>query len=109
VSASLAHPDRLRAASQRQRTTAVAHFRLMVMMLMFIGITSVIALRLGWLAVTSDGGRSTAPSNGLLPDRGDIVDRNGVPLATTIDAWSIAIHPTRCWGTRNCWPTGWPS
>ncbi len=27
--------------------------------------------------------------------RGDIYDRNGVPLAQTIDAWSIGVHPAR--------------
>lgn len=27
--------------------------------------------------------------------RGDIVDRNGQPLARTIDGWSIAIHPNK--------------
>ncbi|HEU0067203.1 MAG TPA: penicillin-binding protein 2, partial [Sphingomonas sp.] len=30
--------------------------------------------------------------------RGDIVDRNGAPLARTIDAWTIAVHPKQLIG-----------
>ena len=30
--------------------------------------------------------------------RGDIVDRNGQPLARTIDAWTIAVHPKQLIG-----------
>ena len=36
----------------------------------------------------------------LLPARGDIVDRNGVPLARTIDAWAIALRPRDIIGDR---------
>lgn len=32
--------------------------------------------------------------------RGDIVDRNGEPLARTIDAWAIGIHPDQILGDR---------
>ena len=34
------------------------------------------------------------------PDRGDIVDRNGDPLARTIDAWTIAVHPSKVIGDK---------
>src|SRR5207244_1382619 len=36
----------------------------------------------------------------LIPERGDIVDRNGDALARTIDAWIIAIHPTKVIGDK---------
>ena len=36
----------------------------------------------------------------LVPDRGDIVDRDGQPLARTIDAWTIAVHPTKIIGDK---------
>jgi cell division protein FtsI (penicillin-binding protein 3) len=35
-----------------------------------------------------------------LAARGDIVDRNGAPLARTIDAWTIAVHPRKLMGDR---------
>jgi cell division protein FtsI (penicillin-binding protein 3) len=36
--------------------------------------------------------------NPLIPARGDILDRNGIPLARTIDAWTIAVHPNKLVG-----------
>ena len=36
----------------------------------------------------------------LIPERGDIVDRDGQPLARTIDAWTIALHPTKVIGDK---------
>src|SRR3546814_6145352 len=35
---------------------------------------------------------------GGLPARADIVDRNGVPLARTMDAYSIAVRPSKLIG-----------
>ncbi|GGE88550.1 peptidoglycan D,D-transpeptidase FtsI family protein [Sphingomonas prati] len=98
MTAALARTDRVRVAGQRQQTTATAHFRLMVMMLLFIFVTGIVGARLLWLAVASDGQQALKAPRGLVPDRGDIVDRNGMPLATTIDAWSIAVHPNKVIG-----------
>nr|WP_246350630.1 penicillin-binding protein 2 [Sphingobium boeckii] len=74
-----------------------AHYRLMVMMLVFLGVGLLIGLRLSYLAVFGDEPRSRVAGT-LVPLRGDIVDRNGVPLARTIDAWSIGVHPDRLLG-----------
>src|SRR6185295_5069156 len=52
------------------------------------------------LQLSSDHGGVDQLANPLLPPRGDIVDRNGVPLARTIEAWSIAVHPQRIIGDR---------
>ncbi len=89
----VARPDRVRLAGQRQQSLALVHFRLMVVMLLFLGVVGVIALRLLYVSIFVGGGASTPAGDGLLPARGDIVDRNGVPLATTIQAWSIGLHP----------------
>ena len=35
-----------------------------------------------------------------MPVRADIVDRHGVPLARTMDAWSIAVKPAEVLGDR---------
>ncbi len=89
----VARPDRVRLAGQRQQSLALVHFRLMVVMLLFLGVVGVIALRLLYVSIFVGGAAATPAADGLLPARGDIVDRNGVPLATTIQAWSIGIHP----------------
>jgi cell division protein FtsI (penicillin-binding protein 3) len=101
MTALVARPERVRLAGQRQQVSATAHFRLMVVMLLFIGVTFLISARLVYLLAFEGRPERAVASNGLLPDRGDIVDRNGVPLARTIDAWSIAVHPKKIVGDRD--------
>ena len=98
MSAVIATPARVRLAGQRQQTIATAHFRLMVVMLLFMGVTVVIAGRLAWLSLFEERLVQSSRSYGLIPARADIVDRNGVPLARTFDAWSIAVHPNKLLG-----------
>ncbi|NIJ33847.1 peptidoglycan D,D-transpeptidase FtsI family protein [Sphingomonas oligoaromativorans] len=93
MTATVTRPDRVRLAGQRQQSLALVHFRLMVVMLLFLGVVGVIALRLLWISIFAGSAPSTPAADGLLPARGDIVDRNGVPLARTIQAWSIGLHP----------------
>lgn len=84
-------------SGQRQQSLAITYHRLMLVMLVFAGVTTLIALRLVYLQIFTD--RTTvSAANPLLPARGDILDRNGVPLARTIDAWSIAVHPNKLLG-----------
>ncbi|MBA3676960.1 MAG: penicillin-binding protein 2 [Sphingosinicella sp.] len=85
------------ASGQRQQSLALIYHRLMLVMLLFAGVTALITLRLVYLQLFTD--RAVAAiGNPLLPARGDLVDRNGVPLARTIDAWSIAVHPNKLLG-----------
>lgn len=87
----------VRGAPAQQQAMALTYHRLMLVMLVFAGVTALIVARLVYLQLFTD--RSTvAAGNPLLPARGDIVDRNGVPLARTIDAWSIAVHPRKLIG-----------
>lgn len=77
----------------------VSRQRLMVIMLLFILVTAVIAIRLVQLSLTShdDGQSSVKPA----VTRGQILDRNGVPLATTIKMWTIAVNPQAILGDRD--------
>jgi cell division protein FtsI (penicillin-binding protein 3) len=88
---------RMRAPAERQKTLALTYHRLMLMMLVFAGVTFVIAMRLVLLQVFNDRGSATIGTP-LIPARGDIVDRNGIPLARTIDAWTISVHPNKLVG-----------
>jgi cell division protein FtsI (penicillin-binding protein 3) len=79
---------------------AVMHQRLMFGMLVYGGVVALIAIRILYLAVFGDhAGRKTGITS-FVPDRGDIVDRDGQPLARTIDAWTIAIHPGKIIGNK---------
>jgi cell division protein FtsI (penicillin-binding protein 3) len=101
MTALVARPDRIRLAGQRQQSSATAHLRLMVVMLLFIGVTMLIAGRLIYLLAFEARPERAIAGDGLLPARGDLVDRNGVPLARTIDGWSIAVHPKKIVGDRD--------
>jgi cell division protein FtsI (penicillin-binding protein 3) len=93
-------PERLRLVGQRRQMLAVMHQRLMFGMLVYAGIVALIALRILWLAAFGDHAGRKVGLTILIPERGDIVDRDGEPLARTIDAWIIALHPTRVIGDK---------
>jgi cell division protein FtsI (penicillin-binding protein 3) len=90
---------RQRGAPAAGRTgLSTTYQRLMLMMLVFAGVTFMIVARLLFLQVFTDRSDASALANPLLPPRADILDRNGLPLARTIDAWSIAVHPDKLLG-----------
>ncbi|MEO7654637.1 MAG: penicillin-binding protein 2 [Sphingomicrobium sp.] len=79
---------------------AITHQRLMFGMLVYCGIIALISARLLWLAAFGDHAGRKQGLIQLIPDRGDIVDRDGSPLARTIDAWTLAIHPSKIIGDK---------
>src|SRR3954463_1797690 len=99
-------PERLRLVGQRRQMLATMHQRLMFGMLVYAGFIALIALRILWLPAVRGSSR---PQEGRAawgehagrregrPPRvrggGNIVARDGEPLARTIDACTIAIHP----------------
>ena len=94
MTAMAAIPARVKAPTQQQKALALTYHRLMLMMLVLAGVTFIIVLRLVMLQIFTDRPSGIA-GNPLIPARADIIDRNGVRLASTIDAWSIAVHPDR--------------
>lgn len=93
-------PERLRLVGQRRQLLALMHQRLMFGMLVYAGIIALIVLRILYLAAFGDHAGRKVGLTTLLPDRGDIVDRDGEPLARTIDAWIIALHPKKVIGSK---------
>ena len=93
-------PERLRLVGQRRQLLAIMHQRLMFGMLVYAGVVALIALRILYLAAFGDHAGRKEGLTELVPERGDIVDRNGDPLARTIDAWTIAIHPNKVIGDK---------
>lgn len=85
-----------RSGDQRQQLLATQHLRLMMLMLLFAAAVLIVIGRLAMLGLTEGGERGTARV--LAAPRGDIVDRNGAPLARTIDAWTIGVHPKKLLG-----------
>lgn len=75
--------------------SAIAPVRLMMLMLLIAAGVLLVLLRLAFLAAFAQPATTREGAAALVPLRGDIVDRNGAPLARTIDAWSIGIHPNK--------------
>lgn len=96
----VARPERLRLVGKRRQILAVMHQRLMVGMLVYAGIVALIAFRILYLAAFGDHAGRKAGFADLAPERGDIVDRNGQPLARTIDAWTIGLNGKKVIGNK---------
>jgi len=77
----------------------VAQQRLMGLMLLFMLISALIALRLVQLCLF--GGPDARSGGAIAAERGEIVDRNGQPLATTIKLWAVAVNPQKILGDKN--------
>ena len=93
-------PERLRLVGQRRQILAIMHQRLMIGMLIYGGIIALIVVRILYLAAFGEHAGRKIGATTLIPERGDIVDRDGQPLARTIDAWTIAIHPSKVIGDK---------
>ncbi|GLR47207.1 peptidoglycan D,D-transpeptidase FtsI family protein [Sphingomonas astaxanthinifaciens] len=96
----VARPERLRLVGQRRQLLAVIHQRLMVGMLVFMAVAGAIILRLTWLGLFGTHAGAQSGPSALIPARGDIVDRNGQPLARTIDSWTVALQPAKVIGEK---------
>ena len=72
--------------------------RLGWVLVIFLAVAAILALRLVWLQVIDaqnnlDRGTSREVTVDIEPRRGTIYDRNGTILATTVDAYNIFWHP----------------
>jgi len=93
-------PTRVRTAGVRQQILLTAQQRLMMLMLLFMAAFFLVSMRLLYFALfdtTSGAGNGAAT---FIPARADIVDRNGVPLARTIDGYSIRVVPSKLLNNR---------
>ena len=95
-----ARPERLRLVGQRRQILAMMHQRLMLGMIVYVGIIALIVIRILYLAVFGDHAGRQGAITSLVPERGDILDRDGQPLARTIDAWTIGLHPKKLIGDK---------
>jgi cell division protein FtsI (penicillin-binding protein 3) len=93
-------PERLRLVGQRRQILTMMHQRLMFGLIVYAGIVALIALRILYLAAFGDHAGAKHGLTELIPERGDIIDRDGQPLARTIDAWTVGIWPKKVIGDK---------
>jgi cell division protein FtsI (penicillin-binding protein 3) len=93
-------PTRVRTAGVRQQILLTAQQRLMILMLLFMAAFLLVSVRLLYFALFDTGSRNGTASTAFIPARADIVDRNGVPLARTIDGYAIRVVPAKLLNNR---------
>ena len=77
----------------RQRALLVAKLRTLWILGVFVLVGGLALTRICWLGITGPGGRDGDLSGLLVPNRGEIVDRNGVPLAREFNTYSLWFNP----------------
>lgn len=94
MSAAIARPDPLMRADSRRRFALAADGRLKTLLIVFLVLGGILLARIVQL-VAADLFTDAHAASGGLTDRADIVDRNGVPLAQTIEVESLRVVKTR--------------
>ncbi|MGD9472153.1 MAG: peptidoglycan D,D-transpeptidase FtsI family protein [Novosphingobium sp.] len=77
----------------RQRSLIMARLRVLWVLAAFAVLAVAALLRIAYLGVVEDAPRGMSMYQLLLPPRGEIADRNGVPLARAFPAYSLWYNP----------------
>ncbi|SFF85009.1 cell division protein FtsI (penicillin-binding protein 3) [Novosphingobium sp. CF614] len=88
-----ASAGRRKLVNVRQRSLLVAKLRTLWVLGVFALVGAGALARIGYLGVTGAGPHRDELGNALIPDRGEIVDRNGVPLARDFRVYSLWYNP----------------
>jgi cell division protein FtsI (penicillin-binding protein 3) len=78
----------------RSRSVLTARWRVLWIAAMFAAVALAALVRIAWLGFAGDAPRRTNLADALLPPRGEITDRNGVPLARAFPAYALWFNPT---------------
>ncbi|HZF45165.1 MAG TPA: penicillin-binding protein 2, partial [Sphingomonadaceae bacterium] len=85
---------RVELVNTRQRSLFTARFRVLWVVALFALIAIVALMRIAYIGVVQPGPARTSMAEALLPPRGEITDRNGVPLARAFPAYALWFNPT---------------
>lgn len=84
---------RRRLSNAREQSLLTAKWRAVWVLGMFLLLTLCALARITWLGFFAAQGGGDTLDQTLLPRRGEIVDRNGIPLAREIEAYSLWFNP----------------
>lgn len=88
-------PEAVLLPGQHQRAQRQARQRLMVLMLMFMAVPLIFSVRLLDLGVMEARPVARGVIASAAPPRADMVDRNGVELARTFEAYALSVEPRK--------------
>ena len=77
----------------RRRFLLVARLRVLMVAAGFLVLALIALIRIAWLGVAQPGHEVRSMADALLPPRGEITDRNGVPLARAFPAYALWFNP----------------
>ena len=84
---------RVQLVSVRQRALSLARLRVLWVCLGFAVVAMMALVRIAYLGMGGEGARTTSLEEALLPPRGELVDRNGMPLARAFPAYALWFNP----------------
>lgn len=84
---------RVQLANVREKSLVTAKVRVLVVLLIFLLGATAFLLRIAQLGLFEQGPERASMAEALLPPRGEIVDRNGVPLARAFPAYALWFNP----------------
>lgn len=95
ISASPAIPaGRIQLVNLRYRSLLTARWRVLWIAIIFSLVALAAVLRIGYLGFAGAAPQKSTLAEQLLPPRGEITDRNGVPLARAFPAYALWYAPT---------------
>ncbi|MDE1466954.1 peptidoglycan D,D-transpeptidase FtsI family protein [Aurantiacibacter sp. D1-12] len=77
----------------RRRSLLIARLRLLLVLGVFVAVAAVALLKITYIGVAQPGPSRASMAEQLLPPRGEITDRNGVPLARAFPAYALWFNP----------------
>ena len=84
---------RVQLVTIRQQSLTLARWRVLWVVLGFAFIAMLALVRTAYLGMSDEGLRGTSLEEALLPPRGEITDRNGIPLARAFPAYALWFNP----------------
>jgi cell division protein FtsI (penicillin-binding protein 3) len=88
-----AHKGRPRIVDYRRNALLQARLRALLVGGAFVAVAAIAVLRIGWLGVVQPAPAQASMAEALLPPRGELTDRNGVPLARAFPAYALWYNP----------------
>lgn len=85
--------DQLGTLDHRRRALLVARLRVLLVVAVFTLVAMAALVRIAWIGVAQPGREQVTMADALLPPRGEITDRNGVPLARAFPAYALWYNP----------------
>jgi cell division protein FtsI (penicillin-binding protein 3) len=77
----------------RRRALLMAQLRALLIALAFLALAGAALLRIAYLGLVQPAPNPRSMADALLPPRGEITDRNGVPLARAFPAYALWFNP----------------